>query len=355
MISSNRRARRAVALTLLLTLCGCQHALRKEPVAHAPAERIAPKTVKEVQRGLAVLGYEPGAADGVPGSDTVHAIRDFQRDQRLPVDGAVTPALAEKIKTAQAKLPGRSWAEPEAGIVAIFNEAPSGGAKPLGNFLLLHEGKESTDAPQDFLQPLRPGTHGSYKVTRVSGAISTVSCAVGHLVRLDVMAGSFDAIDVACTETNAGAPDIKRRWFYAPEHRLVIREETATASGRVRVHELIALIPPMSAWPAAARTGFDWALTHALEGGKDSEPVLWSSTAVPDRFSIAVDQAASPSPPVPGRLCRHYVIARVTGDLTKRYPGLACETQTHAWEIAGATPYRIARPAMAAPPANTAN
>ncbi len=46
--------------------------------------------IMEVQRYLAQKGYNPGPADGVIGAKTRAAIRKYQKDNHLPVDGLVT-------------------------------------------------------------------------------------------------------------------------------------------------------------------------------------------------------------------------------------------------------------------------
>jgi hypothetical protein len=364
---------KACVFGLLLGLSACalggKTASRHE-AAPTQAERVGPKAIKDAQQALSVLGYEPGAVDGVPGPGTVKAVRGFQKDQKLTVDGKLNVALIDKLKAAQAKLPGKSWALPELGMVATFTDGPSGRIEAVGsnkiiwinesgarverpaNFLLASENKARSDAPEDFLQPLKPGTHGSYTLAHPSGSVSTVSCAVGHLARMTVMAGTFDAIDVICRKTSPGAAAVERRYAYAPELRLVIREETASEGQGGHVRELIALQPPTQSWPAAARAGLDWAMTHALADSGAAEPVQWSSTAVPDRFTIQIDPAAVAAPRGQDqrRHCLRYVFARVSGDLSKRYPGLACEAEAQSWEIPGQVPYRIARPALGVAP-----
>jgi peptidoglycan hydrolase-like protein with peptidoglycan-binding domain len=45
--------------------------------------------VRELQRALKDLGYDPGDIDGQFGSKTESAVKDFQRDRHLTVDGIV--------------------------------------------------------------------------------------------------------------------------------------------------------------------------------------------------------------------------------------------------------------------------
>ena len=52
------------------------------------------------QSALARLGYDPGPPDGLIGVGTRQALRSWQKDQRLPADGYLTPALVARLKTA---------------------------------------------------------------------------------------------------------------------------------------------------------------------------------------------------------------------------------------------------------------
>nr|AKQ03973.1 hypothetical protein [uncultured gamma proteobacterium Rifle_16ft_4_minimus_39789] len=54
-------------------------------------------TVIGIQKGLLDLGYNPGPVDGVNGPKTQKAIRQYQADHGLIVDGQATPALMDHI------------------------------------------------------------------------------------------------------------------------------------------------------------------------------------------------------------------------------------------------------------------
>lgn len=54
-------------------------------------------TVAGIQKGLQKLGYNPGPVDGVNGQQTQNAIRQYQKDHGLIVDGQATPALMDHI------------------------------------------------------------------------------------------------------------------------------------------------------------------------------------------------------------------------------------------------------------------
>jgi lytic murein transglycosylase len=51
------------------------------------------------QRALAVLGFDPGAPDGVVGAGTRAALRNWQKARSLVADGYLSPALVQRLKT----------------------------------------------------------------------------------------------------------------------------------------------------------------------------------------------------------------------------------------------------------------
>lgn len=55
-------------------------------------------TVKKVQNKLNKLGYKCGNADGHCGSRTKAAIRKYQKDKRMTVNGKITKTLLKKLK-----------------------------------------------------------------------------------------------------------------------------------------------------------------------------------------------------------------------------------------------------------------
>jgi hypothetical protein len=55
-------------------------------------------TVREIQRALAELGYDPGPIDGIPGARTRAAIQRFQADHGLVADGIVGKKTRAKLQ-----------------------------------------------------------------------------------------------------------------------------------------------------------------------------------------------------------------------------------------------------------------
>lgn len=54
--------------------------------------------VKKVQKKLNKLGYKCGKADGIYGTKTKNAIKDFQSDEGMTVNGEIKKALLKKLK-----------------------------------------------------------------------------------------------------------------------------------------------------------------------------------------------------------------------------------------------------------------
>ena len=62
--------------------------------------------VHDVQERLAELGYSPGVADGIYGDATAAAVRMFQAEQGLEVDGVVGPRTRAALATAKKRKSG---------------------------------------------------------------------------------------------------------------------------------------------------------------------------------------------------------------------------------------------------------
>jgi len=60
------------------------------------------RLVRQIQTALAELGYDPGPADGIPGTKTIAAIRAFQRDYQIQPDGVLSSSLVALLNVAVA-------------------------------------------------------------------------------------------------------------------------------------------------------------------------------------------------------------------------------------------------------------
>jgi peptidoglycan hydrolase-like protein with peptidoglycan-binding domain len=64
--------------------------------------------VKELQRQLTALGFEPGPVDGRYGTTTTEAVKRFQRQHRLPMDGIADPNTLDALRKDIAEIPQQS-------------------------------------------------------------------------------------------------------------------------------------------------------------------------------------------------------------------------------------------------------
>ena len=71
--------------------------LRASEYTGTVAALAADERVTRVQKGLAALGYRPGAFDGFLGEQTRDAIRQFERDRNWPVTGDISDLLIAEL------------------------------------------------------------------------------------------------------------------------------------------------------------------------------------------------------------------------------------------------------------------
>jgi len=138
-------------------------------------------------------------------------------------------------------------------------------------------------------------------------------------------------VDCAGHATAPGAPGaLSWRALFSPELNAVTRLQSGP-----RTIELVGLRPATAGWPAAARTGLEWALTHQLEAPASAAPAQWSSTGVASHFEIRVSSAingqqAGLSGKFASLSCRRF---EITG-AGARYPGVACRDKNN-WILPG--------------------
>jgi len=83
-------------------------------LAQAPTQ-MQTTYVRGVQKELLAHGYRPGPVDGVAGRQTRAAVRAYQRDAGLPVDGVADKRLLDHLKFARPKV--YSFGQPVMGHV----------------------------------------------------------------------------------------------------------------------------------------------------------------------------------------------------------------------------------------------
>jgi peptidoglycan hydrolase-like protein with peptidoglycan-binding domain len=131
---------------------------------------------------------------------------------------------------------------------------------------------------------------------------------------------------------------------YSDGEEEVASAERSTTWEQDTPRALVAIRPGMASWPAAAKAGLDWALTHALDTPATAAPVKWSSTGVEEEFEIRTyaSLTAREAGLVGGdpSSCRRFEL-KSDGS---RYPGIACRDPDGTWYIPHST-VRLARPA----------
>jgi len=78
---------------------------------------------REIQQILTVLRYDPGVPDGLIGARTRSAIRSYQADAGLPVDGQASKALLERLREDQKSSQGTS-------VTPVSRPVAGGAEKP---------------------------------------------------------------------------------------------------------------------------------------------------------------------------------------------------------------------------------
>ena len=388
-----------LAGSLTLTACDLGNLLHvggegrlADPVAVPVAEPTS-DDVKAIQSALADLGYAPGPADGKAGSRTVSAVRQYQARAGLPVDGKVTLALLESLKTDPVPAPppdrvdtvdtlpppdlGREVAKDdvvidskddavaplyEVGDVFAWSDGTVETVVRVGgnrifwrssdgssfnadrNFVLppsswddsVGPGNAKSSLGADSLWPL-PDLRAKFQVATSGPAgdetVRDWSCSFRGRKKLTVPAGTFDTLVLTCERGQVAEGDWRyRTWFYAPAVRHYVRRVDSLADGTTRPIGLIAIRPGGKGWPAAARAGLDWAIQDALNEQPVGSGAEWSSTSLRAEFQIM----PTGSREVGGgsQDCRTFVLVRQFGEDRRSYPAIACKDgETGTWLV----------------------
>ena len=310
-------------------------------VAPAPEPVLEPAVIVAAQRNLKALGYAAGKPGDATDPALQHAILAFQKDQGLEEDGRLTMALADRLKMLRAEM---LKAAANSSRSAVFAYSDGTTRRQGLGFLLPPPDGLVSNAPANFLQPLHAGSHGSYQLGRRANdksftPVMTVTCKASRAGQSNTPLNFPDAVTVDC---RADANPLQWRAIYSARLGAVLQFESAGA-----VRDLVAIRPVTGDWPSAARTGLDWALTHALDT-PGNVAVQWSSTGVSPHFEISAGvslagREAGLSGQYAALACRRFEMVQ-TGAAALHYPGIACQTAPGSWSLpGGATP--LASPA----------
>lgn len=350
-------------------------------------EGLRKEEIVAVQESLAELGYRPGPADGEIGARTERAIRAYQKQAGLPVDGQISQALIESIENNPVSAPPRpavvaegpemavdrpdsvddvvvipipedmvgsllpplyeagdlfAWSDGHVDTVyrvstdkvfwrtdgnASYNKDP--------NFMIPASswdgasgpGSATVDIERDDAWPLRQGVDLAFTVTPTATPDRPVqwNCSVGGEEKVAVPAGEFDTRVFTCQREGAPAGEwTSRSWYYAPAVRHFVRRIDGFADGARRSVSLVAMRPSGRNWPSAARVGFEWAIQDALENQANGVAAEWGSTGVRDNFKIMPTKNHASTGAENG--CRSFVLKRGEGDTQRTYPAIACRS-----------------------------
>jgi peptidoglycan hydrolase-like protein with peptidoglycan-binding domain len=324
--------------------------------------------VRAAQESLTALGYYRGPIDGIVGPKTRAAVANYQIDEGLSPDGKVSRELVARLAGAQPAPIGNAAGGPpigpvyEPGDTYVYTDghvetvlsaterrvewrdaaglrwsaAPDftlpAGRSDAGAFIALN---------QALSWPLRVGATAAYTVkSGLAGERAAGDhwrCTVESRESISVAAGTFDGYKIACRlDGDPLKTTQSRTWYYAPAvgHYVRYIDDAAIASNdvtRTRSRDLVAVSPGASGWPSEARTGLEWAVSHALDS--DGRPVSWESSAIAARFII--EPGGRVDAGHPGQ-CRRFNETRIAADAVKRlYPGIACRSEGGRWRLLG--------------------
>lgn len=376
-----------LGLAAALGACGIWNAPAPVPQAAAPKAappREAPRKVTramviQAQRMLDQLGFAPGPIDGIEGPKTRAAVRRYRADAGL-ADGSagVTARLIDHLESVLvvsggAAKPGKSgMALPtyDPGTTFVYSDGRVDTVLDVDGDTVrwLRDRTTSYTARVDFAQPwsswaspnvsgqryfsgaasglwpLLPGKQAEFSARTVirdeaqPGVVRKSeerwSCQVGDRHQVSVVAGVFDAVEVACRRTVGGsAPQLTRIWQYAPSIGHYVRINDVYDAPEMDRHvELVAIRPAGASWPPVARAGLDRALQHALENGGAGEAMEWTSSAVATRVTITPIAHFRRGD---GLTCRTFVQIWSAPERERLFPGAACRNNRGKWSIPG--------------------
>ena len=353
--------------------------------------------VTTAQRQLSALGYDAGPVDGVLGKQTEIAIKHFQVDAEMNVDGKLTPSLIYRLKERHAK--HQAWqarATPknenlarESGKASISLDS-AGPSYEVGDTYVYTDGQVETVSRvgtertlwesaggsiytkyRNFILPPISWKSGSAKGENqvhpadgtkwppaITGDVvfSVVSKAVGGSLDnpkawsgkwrcaakgvspVKAIVGQFDTLVIECNRAEPEPGTWKKRtWYYVQEvGNYVRRIDLIHGTGQKLTVDLVAVHPGGKGWPPAARGGLDWAIQGALDTGDYENTVEWRSSAIGAMFNIRLEGDVHASGKVD---CRRYSIKRTGPEQVRLFPAIACKTPgAERWLIPGLDP-----------------
>lgn len=278
------------------------------------AGHISAETVARVQAALNDRGYDAGPPDGVLGPGTRSAIRTYQADAGLPVNGAVTIALLERLNAMPGGAPPSQTASPgtePAGLATwrtVFSDGFDQAASLAGTRwravlgdVRLAEGALVTDvaapqqqAPEEVGRDLLKSVLGQALGVQVPGGQQADRAVAARPARLD---GAFRMqAEIAASDTGTGQgrvqPQVNLGVFSGEDaasgYRLLYVGESPRPWRLVRNSgQQVATLASASAGPSLADGG-----RHRLDWERDAEGAMTVTVDGTTVLSTGGDQGA---------------------------------------------------------------
>jgi len=226
---------------------GGPHRQLQTPEAAGEIER---RRVSLVQESLARLGYRPGAADGRVGPNTSRAIREFQRVEGLPVDGAVTAELEARLKTAGTSRSVAAQPPPKPKVTeslpplgekdVVAAEAPATGKRsPFRIRIDTGDVAEDESAPRGTSTESLAGSGAASAVPRVDAAKLAAEVARRHGAEDLVNLIMRNKVEVEVNGSGIEAVSVRIRRRFPTDLKVFIPVGTFFVSGRTSAQNMV--------------------------------------------------------------------------------------------------------------------
>lgn len=346
-----------------------------------PPRALTKDELKQVQKLLAELGYNPGPADGLIGPKTRAAIRNYRADQGFDESAPVTTEVLAQLK---ADVHGGEEA-PEWAPRRLLSDSPpiyqtgdiysysDGRVETVvrvdddkvfwttqdgsdfvsySNFILpviswktdTRSGTRRLDIPSNSLWPLKVGNAITFSAEAVLAPqrgfgdriewTETWKCVIDGTETVSVVSGEFGTFRIACrnTQSTTDKPQIIV-WYYAPSVRHYVRQDEFAPDGSLKsTVELVGIKLGGESWPPVARAGLGWALDDVMESRDNGDGIVWQSSGVESQVTII---PTSPTQSEGGTSCRTFVMVETRKGWARSYPGKACRASDGRWLIPG--------------------
>ena len=353
------------------------------PASPPPSRALTKDELRQVQKLLAELGYNPGPADGLIGPKTREAIRNYRADQGLNVNAPVTTEVLALLKadvhggeeiipaewtpdslrsnSPPVYQPGDIYSYSDGRVETVtridedkvFWTTQEGmGFVSYSNFILpviswktdARSGTRRLDISSDSLWPLKVGNAITFSAEAVLAPqrglgdriewTETWKCVIDGTETISVVSGKFATFRIACRnqKSTADHPQIIV-WYYAPSVRHYVRQDELSADGTLEsTVELVGIQLGGESWPPVARAGLGWALDDVMESRNNGDGIVWQSSGVESEVTII---PTSPMQSEDGTHCRTFVMVETREGWERSYPGRACRDADGRWLIPG--------------------